>query len=1164
LVEDVAVLELDEPAPAGAVPHGVLLVSDWAGRRYMAYGFPESNDGGNWVDGKFKGEQVSGWVQMLSADGNDLQVDHGFSGGGVWDVDFQAFAGIMVATRKRGGQMKPVSYMIPGTILKKAWRDLPVIQPGPSVLSSNKPLLIRRYSLLDIQRGLIGRKSWLTKLDEWLAEPQGATILTLHAIGGTGKSALAWTWFNQLFADRSDLAGGLWYCFYEPGASFSDFLRRLYDYVLGSPHPVGGRSQSLGPEEFTPLFDRLREERYVIVLDGFERLLKAYGREQPAHGAQADLARNAELTLERERALCQGVDENVNAFLTALDQSLASRCLITSRLVPTATRNAAGQDRPHTRILHLDALEPDDVMGMMEAYGVRGARETILRVTARFGHHALLVKLIAAMVARDRAHVGDFDRWLSDHPGFEPTKLNITENRVHVLDYALRRLTSAENTVLLHAAALRGAVAYKDLHELLVGPEAALPDEAALDDALTTLDELKLVEWERQGNTYDLHPLVRNTVWLRASSATQEAVDERIIREFGTYSPGPNERDPLLFERQQDVFFALVRRGRYDAAWQFRNEKVFQKWEDIYSDVPATIALLTPLLTNEEDGWPRLGRRMDRKACLLQLAVACELAGNSTKSMAFYARHQPLCPEPQCMGHQARVLKARGHLIEAEHIERLLLALVRRLSDDEREISLLRNLAGSMNLRGEPCLEAASRRIAKLFKRLPSRVVRADVLSNLLPFRCAVAAEQARRGNAQALAQWLAVAQRAFKKAEKRGNLLHQVYALTELADAQRKQGALGSSYETARRAMELARRGGLVKDLIRALRGMATAALERGREADAERDLGQAVEMAERNDDRLLLGDLRLLQAKLSVQKGDPKLAANLARDAYLLAWCDGPRFSDAAGLRDAKELLDQLGQPIPVGLPVRALPPDWIEMDIDPPETAVGAEDTPSRRSWDPASPEEAQKMLYVPSPENEEMCEVDRLIHRSREALDARNYEQAEHWANLAVERDPQGDDCWKARADARWYCGDLEEAVRDYGAAIALVPTTDIASRAQYLAHRGQVCAALGHAPEALQDLGAALATIPPRESGDVWGAKALALALLGRTQEARKDFASAMRNSPDNARIYFYRGRSLASGRNRKGAREAFQRALSLLTPPLAPWMEREARQFIGD
>src|SRR5205823_4998267 len=123
--EDIAVLELLQEAPADARPQGVILAADWAGRRYVACGFPEVNPDGDWVNGHFTGGQVRGWVQMLSGDGSDLQVDHGFSGGGVWDLDWQGFAGIMVANHKRGGKTKPVSYMIPAVVLQKAWTHLP-------------------------------------------------------------------------------------------------------------------------------------------------------------------------------------------------------------------------------------------------------------------------------------------------------------------------------------------------------------------------------------------------------------------------------------------------------------------------------------------------------------------------------------------------------------------------------------------------------------------------------------------------------------------------------------------------------------------------------------------------------------------------------------------------------------------------------------------------------------------------------------------------------------------------------------------------------------------------------------------------------------------------------------------------------------------------------
>jgi formylglycine-generating enzyme required for sulfatase activity len=127
LIEDIAVLKLTRCAPDDAVPHGVMLQTEWAGRAYMVQGYPESDVRGAWADGKFKGGVANGRVQMLPNDGDDLQIDKGFSGGGVWDEQMQGFAGIMVTNRKRD-ESKPVSHMIPGTILKRAWDALPVSQ----------------------------------------------------------------------------------------------------------------------------------------------------------------------------------------------------------------------------------------------------------------------------------------------------------------------------------------------------------------------------------------------------------------------------------------------------------------------------------------------------------------------------------------------------------------------------------------------------------------------------------------------------------------------------------------------------------------------------------------------------------------------------------------------------------------------------------------------------------------------------------------------------------------------------------------------------------------------------------------------------------------------------------------------------------------------------
>jgi Trypsin-like peptidase domain len=132
LVEDIALLSLEQSPPELAIPHSLLNQGTWAGREYMALGFTESEPNGAYADGKFKGQTVTGWIQLLAEDGQDLQIDHGFSGSGVWDVRARQFAGLIVANRARGGNLKSISYMIPTIVLKRAWKELPLAKANSS------------------------------------------------------------------------------------------------------------------------------------------------------------------------------------------------------------------------------------------------------------------------------------------------------------------------------------------------------------------------------------------------------------------------------------------------------------------------------------------------------------------------------------------------------------------------------------------------------------------------------------------------------------------------------------------------------------------------------------------------------------------------------------------------------------------------------------------------------------------------------------------------------------------------------------------------------------------------------------------------------------------------------------------------------------------------
>ncbi len=87
---------------------------------------------------------------------------------------------------------------------------------------------------------LVGRQPELNLLTDWVAKPDSevynARILNVVAIGGLGKSALTWKWFNDIAPqEMQPLAGRMWWSFYETDATFENFVTRALAYVTRRP-----------------------------------------------------------------------------------------------------------------------------------------------------------------------------------------------------------------------------------------------------------------------------------------------------------------------------------------------------------------------------------------------------------------------------------------------------------------------------------------------------------------------------------------------------------------------------------------------------------------------------------------------------------------------------------------------------------------------------------------------------------------------------------------------------------------------------------------------------------------------------------------------------------------------------------------------------------------
>lgn len=137
------------------------------------------------------------------------------------------------------------------------------------------------YTLLQV-KGLIGRKQELEVLTDWVTKPtyEAITIFNIVAIRGMGKSALTWHWFNHIAPQEKEWAGRVWWSFYETDATFDNFITKTLAYVSGqSKEDLKDVSSS---EKQDTLFQILDNHPYLIVLDGLERILVAYARQDAA------------------------------------------------------------------------------------------------------------------------------------------------------------------------------------------------------------------------------------------------------------------------------------------------------------------------------------------------------------------------------------------------------------------------------------------------------------------------------------------------------------------------------------------------------------------------------------------------------------------------------------------------------------------------------------------------------------------------------------------------------------------------------------------------------------------------------------------------------------------------------------------------------------------
>jgi hypothetical protein len=269
-----------------------------------------------------------------------------------------------------------------------------------SIPAPPEPYIAHPYTLLQ-SRDLIGRQAELNALSDWISKPvspaSDARLFCLVAIGGMGKSALTWKWFNQIAPNEMErLAGRMWWSFYESDATFENFLNRALCYVSGlSEEEV--RTLPWHERE-AQLLRHLDEKPYLFALDGLERILSAYGMDAsklPDDEYDAKCANyvtgavGSSLTATQsfvgQHRLRQTTDPRAGTFLQKLTQIKQSRVLISTRLYPWALQLPGGSPRPGSFAYFLSGLSEDDALSLWRNLKVSGSHAELAPIFRKRG-----------------------------------------------------------------------------------------------------------------------------------------------------------------------------------------------------------------------------------------------------------------------------------------------------------------------------------------------------------------------------------------------------------------------------------------------------------------------------------------------------------------------------------------------------------------------------------------------------------------------------------------------------------------------------------------------------------------------------------------------------------------------------------------------------------
>jgi tetratricopeptide (TPR) repeat protein len=763
-------------------------------------------------------------------------------------------------------------------------------------------------------------------LTQWLTGGR-RPVLAVVAIGGMGKSALTWAWLQRdvlglplpgLAADLPEAAercrtpedrrpeGVLWWSFYEREARFAAFLDEALIYASGGR--VDPASVPSAHDKVRGLLGLLQRNRFLLVLDGFERELRAYAGLNAAY--QGDV-----VTEDGQADFRACIDPHAGNFLRWLAVvPMQSRVLLTSRLPPRELEGLAG-----SRGESLDALHPDDAVIFFHSQGVKGTRAEIQAACERYGYHPLALRLLAGVILRHKRRPGDV-RVADQYPVLPELK---GKEQHHILQVAYDALDRGRRTLLSQISAFRSPMDYEALSVL-----NPYKSESAFDATLDELIERGLLIFDRERGCYDLHPIVRGYAYDRL--ADKEGVHTR-LRDYFAAVPEPEQVEsvedlaPVI-----ELYHHTVRAGHFNEAVVLYDERLSDPLFYRLGAYQNQIELLRALFSDGEDKLPPLDTN-DKKAWTLNsLANAYSLSGQPRSAVRAFEVAVELAEKLEenetnvaiALGKLAYMAQIHlGELAAAEGNLQRSIELCREIEDEFWEAVGHQHLGLLLACLGK--FQQSKQELAvglELFQRTPSTK---DWIAKTWAHRsiCELFIDDpvsALEGAIKALE--LLIEDEAEDYPVERDFIIDHWL----IGTAQRSLGDLDEAETHLTKALTRCRRINLVELEPDILLAWARWHQAQGNADQARQDAGEALAIADRCEYRLKQADIHNFLARLAWERvdelrgmGDGAGAAQAlaeareqAEVAKERAWCDGPPHCYKPALEEAERLLEEIAE--------------------------------------------------------------------------------------------------------------------------------------------------------------------------------------------------------------------------------------------------------------